>query len=143
MRNGARNIASFCLVFNKEGKPKATGGSSFADVPETAWYHDAVKWAEIAGITKGDGDGRFVPQAGITRQQLVTMLWRYLGNPKSDADLSGFTDAEEISSYVLEAFRWAVSSGVIQGMGDGRLDPSGTATRAQTAQMLLSLFAED
>ena len=72
----------------------------------------------------------------ITREQLAVMLWRYAGSPAATNKELHFSDESEISGYAMEALRWAVENGILNGYGDGRLGPQGQATRAQVAQML-------
>ena len=74
--------------------------------------------------------------ASVTREQLATMLYRYAGSPETSGTLKDFTDKDSVSSYAESAMKWAVSQGLIDGMGDGRLNPQGTATRAQVAAIL-------
>ncbi|MCI9332761.1 MAG: leucine-rich repeat protein [Oscillibacter sp.] len=95
------------------------------------WYEKAMEWAVSSGISDGSG-----PDKGITREQLVTMLWRYAGSPAATGALAGFTDADQIRDYAQEAMSWAVENGVISGFSNGRLGPQGQATRAQVAQIL-------
>ncbi len=95
------------------------------------WYEKGMNWA----VTNGISDGTF-PHNNITREQLVTMLWRYAGSPAATGDLSQFVDVGQISDYAQTAVRWAVENGIIQGFGNGELGPQGQATRAQVAQML-------
>lgn len=116
------------------------GTGSFADVPEDIWYQDAVGWAQALMITSGTGNG-FSPNENITREQLVTMLYRYAqaigvdyGNGTS---IAYFSDSGDVASYAIEAMQWAVAEGFINGMGNNRLDPSGNATRAQVAAILI------
>lgn len=97
----------------------------------TTWYEKGMAWAVANGVS----DGTF-PNDNITREQLVTMLWRYAGSPDATSDLSQFVDAGQISDYAQTAVRWAVENGIIQGFGNGELGPRGQATRAQVAQML-------
>ena len=101
-----------------------------------AWYTEAIRWATSRGIVGGYGNGMFGPNDNITREQLAVMLWRYAGSPAATDKELHFTDVDEISGYALEALRWAVENGVMSGKGGGILDPTGLATRAQTAQML-------
>ena len=124
------------ILYNKEGKPLANGGSSFSDVVADAWYADAISWAAANGIVGGYGGGRFGPNDNITREQLAVMIWRYSGSPAATNKELKFSDADEAGSYALDALRWAVENGIINGKGGGILDPKGLATRAQVAQML-------
>ncbi len=97
----------------------------------TTWYEKGMSWAVASGISDGNG-----PNQSITREQLITMLWRYAGSPAASGRLPGFTDAGQISGYAREALRWAVENGIISGFGDGQMKPQGHATRAQVAQIL-------
>jgi len=99
------------------------------------WYDVGQKWAVENGISDGtNGD------ADITREQLVTMIWRYVGKPASNYDLSIFIDHEETSDFALEAKKWAVEIGIISGMGNNILNPTGDANRAQLAQIFMNLL---
>lgn len=123
------------VLYNKEGNPTVSGSSIFTDVPVGAWYADAIAWVSGKNIVGGYGNGTFGPNDSVTREQLAVMLWRYAGEPVSGGELS-FTDAGQVSDYALTAIRWAVKNGVLNGTGNGVLDPKGYATRAQVAQML-------
>ena len=102
------------------------------------WYEAAADWAAGAGVAEGDGTS-FHGERNVTRQELVTMLWRYArskGYPTgAEAALDAFPDAPAVFPYAREAMRWAVARGIIQG-GDGLLDPAGIATRAQVAAVM-------
>ena len=98
------------------------------------WQETAVAWAIECGVSDGSS-----PEAPITREQLVTMLWRFCGESAGSGDLSGFTDAGEISIWAIEAMGWAVGVGLVQGRGGGILAPGGQATRAEAAQLFLAL----
>lgn len=127
------------ILFNKEGRPAVNYPMDFSDVSGEVWYAGAIRWAASQGIVGGYGSGRFGPDDPITREQLAVMLWRYSGSPAANRELS-FTDADEISPFALEAMRWAVENGILNGYGGGRLDPQGQAARAQVAQMLKNLI---
>lgn len=96
------------------------------------WYERGMEWAKDAGVSDGTN-----PNGAITREQLAAMLYRYAGSPSVDDDIDHFADADKVSGYATDAMRWAVSSGVINGMGDGTLAPQGNATRAQVSAMLM------
>ena len=108
-----------------------------ADTNSTgAWYAAAQDWAVKHGVSDGTS-----PDGKISREQLATMLYRYAqsrGLVKADVqgDLSAFTDSASVSPYAVEAMRWAVGAGIVNGM-DGKLNPQGEATRAQMATMLM------
>ncbi|MCI8477078.1 MAG: S-layer homology domain-containing protein [Oscillospiraceae bacterium] len=125
------------ILFNKEGRPVVNYLLQYGDVAEDAsWYTEAVRWATSQGIVGGYGNGMFGPNDNITREQLAVMLWRYVGSPAAANKKLHFTDAGKASGYALEALRWAVENGIINGKGGGILDPKGLATRAQVAQIL-------
>jgi len=117
----------------------------FSDVADDAWYHDAVVWAAGNGIVNGVGDSRFNPDGLLTREQVATILYRYSKRSADGATLNSqlstlnFTDASSISGWALEAVVWASGMKIINGMGDGRIAPKGTMTRAQAAQILLNM----
>lgn len=124
------------ILYNKDGGTVAKNPSAFTDVAKGAWYYDAVAWAAESGVVEGYGDGKFGPDDPITREQLAVMFWRYMGRPKAEVTLSSFTDSGKASGYALEALRWAVDQKIVQGKGNGILDPAGNATRAEVAAML-------
>ena len=98
-----------------------------------AWKTLAQTWAVESGISDGTN-----ADALITREQMVTMLYRYAGSPVTGGmAISEFTDGSSVSDYAADAVTWALSEGILTGMGDGILAPQGTATRAQAAAMLM------
>ena len=127
------------ILYRLEGEPAVTGEADFDDVGDT-WYTDAVIWAAANDIVNGIGDNQFGPENTLTREQLVTMLYRYAQNKGYDvtasADLSGYPDAGQIQSWAQEAMTWSVAEGIVEGM-DGNLNPAGSATRAQIATILM------
>ena len=124
------------ILYNREGRPAGSGAAAFTDVDPGYWYAPAIAWAAANGIVTGYGGGRFGPNDSITREQLAVMLWRYAGNPAAtDAELH-FADAYKVSEWALDALRWATENHIINGKGGSILDPTGPATRAETAQML-------
>lgn len=128
------------VLYRLEGEP-AVAGTAFADVAADAYYAKAVTWASANGIVKGYGGDVFGPEDDITREQLATILCRYAAYKGCDvsgrADLSGFTDAAQISDYAAETLAWANAAGLINGMGDKTLAPQSGATRAQVAAILM------
>lgn len=119
---------------------KAGIGADFTDVADSAWYADAVAWAAKYGVVTGNGDGTFAPEKAVTREQLALMLYRYaklLGmDVKATGNLDGFTDAASVSTWASDAMTWAVGAGIIKGTDTKALDPTGAATRAETACMI-------
>ena len=118
----------------------------FTDVAPGAWYYNAVAWAYYNDVTSGTSATMFTPNAAITRQQLVTFLYRYTvkyapeftGNA---APISAFPDAGSVANWAYAAMSWAVGNGLILGNahdnGPDYLDPNGSATRAQTATIIM------
>ncbi|MBQ7161305.1 MAG: S-layer homology domain-containing protein, partial [Clostridia bacterium] len=104
-------------------------------------YHNSVEWAKENGIASGYSASKFGPNDFVTREQLAVMLWKLAGYFKYgnmlDADLSGFTDADEIHSWALKAMKWACRIGILSGTKDKRLIPRSNATRAETAVMVM------
>ena len=127
------------ILYRLEGQP-AVSGLGFSDVAAGSYCEKAVKWAAATGITTGGNDGLFKPNAPITREQMATFLYRYNQHKgyfaMKLADLSTFPDVASIASYAKDALSWANGSGLINGTGDGRLNPSGGATRGQAAAIL-------
>ena len=97
-----------------------------------SWYAKAQEWATATGVSDGEN-----PTGEVTREQLVTMLWRYAGSPTYTADLSGYVDTADISSWAEQAMCWAVATGVIEGDENAALTPKADTTRAQAAAMLM------
>ena len=106
----------------------------FVDVPASAYYYDAVKWAAEQGITGGTDENHFSPDASCTRAQIVTFLWRAAGSPVVNYILP-FEDVAE-SSYYAEAVRWAASQGIVSGVSPTRFGPDLPCTRAQAMTFL-------
>lgn len=130
------------ILYNKEGKPAVTGGSTFTDVVPSAWYAPAVTWAATQNVVAGYGNGRFGPNDPITREQLAVMLWQYAGSTAATEKELHFTDIDEVSGWALESLRWAVEQGIMQGKGNGILDPRGKATRAEVASMIMKYLSK-
>ena len=125
------------ILYRMAGSPAVSGAAGFGDVPAGAYYADAAAWAAANGIVTGYDADTFAPDAPITREQLAAILYRCAGASGDNAALDGFTDAASVSGYASGAMAWAVDTGLITGMGDGNLAPQGSATRAQTAVILM------
>ena len=129
------------ILYRMEGQPAVSGDLPFTDVEAGTWYTNAVVWAAQNGIVNGVGDDTFAPGNDLTREQLVTILYRYAETKGYDvsasADLAGYPDGEEIQAYAREAMAWAVAENIIQGMEDDTLKPAGNASRAQIATILM------
>lgn len=123
--------ASDCaIVIDKESHEPMT----FIDVPDSAYYAEAVNWAVAKRITGGGGNGLFAPNDPCTRAQIVTFLWRAAGSP-GPKTMSGFSDVPA-DSYYAKAVAWAVENGITGGTGDGKFSPDATCTRAQAVTFL-------
>ena len=125
------------ILYRLEGEPSLMNDNIFTDVEPGSWYEKGVVWANGKGIVEGYGNGKFRPNDPITREQLATIMYRYANYKGYDtatkADLSDFVDSGKISSYALDAMKWANAAGLINGVGASKLDPQGDATRAQVA----------
>lgn len=131
------------ILYNKEGRPVISDSTAaFPDVSENKWYAGTISWAYGRGVIKGYDNGRFGPDDDITREQLAVMLYRYAGSPVSSNSQLNFTDAHKVSSWAQDAVRWAADQGILNGKGNGVLDPAGKATRAEAAQMLQNYLAQ-
>ena len=108
--------------------------SPFSDVSTSAYYYEAVKWAQEKGITGGIGNGLFGPNQPCTRAQIVTFLWRAAGSPEPKS-MSSFADVS-MDAYYAKAVAWAVENGITTGTGDGKFSPDATCTRAQSVTFL-------
>ncbi|MBQ3078172.1 MAG: S-layer homology domain-containing protein [Clostridia bacterium] len=124
------------VLHNLENNPAATGSADFIDLPGGQWYTEAVRWAAGAGLVNGYDSGEFGAGDPVTREQLAVILWRYAGQPASRHSLDHFTDLSLVDAYALPALRWANETGVMSGIGEGRLDPKSRAVRVHVAQML-------
>lgn len=127
------------ILYRFVGEPSVSGGSRFSDVRATAYYAGAVSWAAASGVVEGSG-GKFAPGKNITRQDLVTILWRYAKQAgydmSSGSKVMNFKDQGKVASYAAEAMAWAYDKGIVEG-SDNMLLPTATATRAQAAAMLV------
>lgn len=130
------------ILFNVEKPADTEAPAAFRDVAADQWYAKAVNWAVWQGYMSGYGAGSFGPNDALTREQLVTVLWRYSGSPVmgDSSMLNTFSDAAMTSDYAQQAMTWAYAQGVISGNADGTLNPQGTATRAEVATILMRFY---
>ena len=133
------------VLWRLAGEPAPKGANTFDDVPDGAWYTDAVTWAAENGVVAGIGNGRFDPSGAVTREQTAEILYNYAHSKGYDvsarADLTAFPDAASVSGWAEEALSWANAAGLINGtVRDGQtiLDPQGSASRAQVAMILMN-----
>ncbi|HMM05691.1 MAG TPA: S-layer homology domain-containing protein [Clostridiales bacterium] len=140
------------ILYNAIGQPAVTAedikayNNKFSDVATNAWYYKAVVWASNEGIAKGTTGNQFSPLASVTREQVVTFLWRFAGSTEVDFSLSSFADAGTVSDYAKDAFAWAAEAGFINGIASGDkmlLSPKTGCTRAQMAAILTRYITEN
>ena len=128
------------MLYRMEGKPEATGNTSFTDVPANMYYAPAIAWASANGVVYGTSETAFSPEGKITREQMAAMMRRYASFKKLDtsarADLSTFTDASAVSAWATGDMQWAVASELLYGNNHNQLQPTANATRAQAAAIL-------
>ena len=135
------------VLYRMAGQPEVTGENPFTDVPDGQWYTNAVLWAAENNITDGTSETTFSPNNPLTREQMATFFYRFAnfeaGEPiEVTGDLSGYTDADLVADYAVDAMTWAVGEGVISGIGNNTLAPDNTASRAQMATVLTRYTAE-
>ena len=135
------------VLYRMAGEPEVTGENPFTDVPDGQWYTDAVLWAAENNITDGTSETTFSPNDALTREQMATFLYRFADFETEEpieitGDLSGYTDADLVADYAVDAMTWAVGEGVISGIGNNTLAPDNTASRAQMATVLTRYTAE-
>lgn len=128
------------VLYRMTGSPPAAYSEMFTDVPPDQWYTDGTIWAGMTGVVNGAGDGRFLPDIDLDRQQIAVVLYnyaRYLGYDVSASadDLGIFSDGNSVAAWAQQAMTWAVSAGIMQGSG-GAIMPAKGATRAEVAMML-------
>lgn len=129
------------VLYKLEGKPDCSRVHPFTDVADSAYYADAVAWTYLNHLVNGTSESRFSPNHNISREQLVTMLYRYAEYKNLDVQLvvplEDYEDAGYVSRWAFDAFQWAIGAGLIHGVPGNRLDPKGYASRAQVALILM------
>lgn len=118
------------------GTPDVATNAGFTDLTAD-YYMDAINWAAEQGIVQGYSETEFDPDGFITRQDLVTILYRMAGNPSVSGDLSGYSDAADVREYAEKAMIWAVEKGILNGYEDGTLLPLENAARAEVCAILM------
>ena len=126
------------VLYRAAGEPSVTGiTNKFTDNKQGKYYYNAVLWASNKGIVNGATATTFDPDGNITREQIAAILYRYAGSPSVTGSLSGYSDQAGISAFARTAMAWANAEGLITGTSSSLLSPKGTATRAQTAMILM------
>ena len=127
------------ILYRLSGEPAGSGVCPFSDVAAGKYYEKAIAWAAENRIVSGYADGTFGPDNAITREQFAAILYRYAVfcgyAVTASAEIGRFADADMVGSYALTAMKWASAEGLINGSGS-KLDPKGSATRAQAAAIL-------
>lgn len=123
------------LLWRLAGEPVVDSALTFTDVPEGTWYTEAVRWAASTGLVTGYSETRFGPDDPISREQMAVLLWRYAGSPAAAQETLDFPDADQVSTWALDALLWANEKGIVNGRGSV-LAPKDNATRVEMSQML-------
>ncbi|MBQ2942543.1 MAG: S-layer homology domain-containing protein [Clostridia bacterium] len=135
--------AMLVTVLYRFSNEKAVMKYSFDDVSPSAWYAESVSWATEKGIVNGVGNGRFNPEEFITREQMATVIFRYLKNEgyifETSDEIDSYTDFGEISSWAKEAFSYAVNKGIVKTTENNELLPKEAASRAEAAYIIMGL----
>ncbi len=129
------------ILHRYDGEKEADNEISFTDFKNDEWYSEAVSWAAETGIVSGYGNGMFGIDDYITRGQLVTILYRYAGK-KTETDLSGFIDVDEIEEWAKDAFAWAVGKNLVLGDDNKALNSNGFATRAEATAIFMRYMTQ-
>ena len=137
------------ILYAAEGKPEAKGESTFSDVPSTGkWYSSAILWGVANSIVAGYPDKTFRPNQAVTREQLVSVMYKYAIYKKyaeqkdgGAMGLAGFPDGDKVADFARPGMLWAVQSGIISGTKIG-LEPKGFATRAQMAVIIRAFMTK-
>ena len=130
-------------VLYRHAKANVTEKSAFNDVNTEMYYSSPIAWAAANGIVNGIGNNEFAPEAEITREQLVAILYRYAKfierdvSVGEDTNILSYDDINETSEYAIPAFQWVCGAGIVTGRTESTLAPKGTATRAEVAMMLM------
>lgn len=132
------------VLYRASGSPDVSDlRIPFEDIPHDAYYTNAVIWGWNLGIVNGTSSTKFAPDTVLTREQMVTMLYRYsngANNVYGSEVVAKFNDADSISTFAKSAMYWAVGNGIINGTSSTTLSPQNPATRSQTAKVLMVYF---
>lgn len=132
------------ILYRLENTPTISEGNKFGDVASGQWYSNAVVWASANGIVNGYEDGTFLPMQNVSREEMSAMLMRYAKYKGYDvnktADLNSYADRNKVSAWALSNMQWASGRGLIKGDENNKLNPQGSATRAEAAMILMRLL---
>ena len=144
--NANMNRGMVAIVFHRmEGSKKVEYSKVFPDVANKQYYTTSVLWAKQTGVINGYKDGTFKPLRNVSREEMATMIYnfaRYKGlDMSASKDITYFSDYAKITPYARVTLQWAVEKGLMSGKDNGtRLDPLGTATRAECSKMLVQAY---
>ncbi len=137
-QNTATRAQATKILWAMAGAPEDCPPSAFSDVKQTDWFAPAIAWAKENMVVNGYKDGAFGPNDSITRQDLVTVIYRYSGAVQEDlSGLDAFTDGESVSLYARAAMAWALEQGILTGYNDATLKPKKDITRAEMATIMV------
>ena len=131
------------ILWNMEGNPTVNYAMSYNDVVSGAWYAEAVRWATSEKIMSGYGGGKFGPNDNMTREQLVTIMYRYAQLKKvdvsigEDTNILSYDDAFDVSEWAIPAMQWAVGAEIVNGTSASTLSPKNNASRAEIATIVM------
>jgi hypothetical protein len=131
------------ILWNMEGKPVVNYAMSYTDVGAGAWYAEAVRWATAQGIMAGYGHNKFGPNDDVTREQLVTIMYRYAQMKKvdvsvgEDTNILSYDDAFDVSEWAIPAMQWAVGAEIVNGTSASTISPKNNASRAEIATIVM------
>lgn len=131
------------IFYNLEGKPAGNHSEPFPDVEAGKWYYDAISWGYVNKVVAGYGDGLYRPDQNVTREELVQIFFNYAKAKGwyngEQADLTGFSDYENVAPWHKEAVSWGISTKLLSGKGGSKIDPKVESLRCEAAQMLMNL----
>ena len=147
--NGSTTRAQMAqILFNIEGGKSVSEAMSYVDVGDADWFAEAIRWATAQDVMEGYGQGLFGPNDALTREQLVTILYRYAKSKGidvsvgEDTNILSYDDAFDVSEWAIPAMQWAVGSDLITGKTATTLNPKDKATRAEIATIIMRYMTE-
>jgi GH25 family lysozyme M1 (1,4-beta-N-acetylmuramidase) len=126
------------VLYRLAGKPATSAANPFQDVAANTWYTDAVIWCAEQGLVEGYGNGKFGPNDNVTREQMVTILWRYAGRPEPDGSAGDYADESKISDWAVQAVDWSHENEITVSRESGQFAPDADALRYEIASTLMN-----
>jgi hypothetical protein len=134
------------VIYRAEGHPVISELNQFADVSNNQWYSDAIRWTSENEIVLGYENGNFGVNDNISREQIAAILYRYAQKKNVDTsttnDLMAYIDADEVSTFALDAVKWVNAKGIMTGRSSTTLNPKDNATRAEVSALLMRFINE-